>query len=103
MTKNAPDFAGFATRASQAKKPTPPLPRDWQRRWAADFQRAYEALCADVDAGRETAIDPYAAESPEEFFAVCTEHHFSDAATLQAAMPDVAAHLRRFYGAALLG
>ena len=28
MTKNAPDFAGFATRASQAKKPTPPLPRD---------------------------------------------------------------------------
>src|SRR5512133_4009485 len=28
MTKNAPDFAGFATRASQAKKPTPPLPGD---------------------------------------------------------------------------
>ena len=28
MTKNAPDFAGFATRASQAKKPAPPLPRD---------------------------------------------------------------------------
>ena len=24
MTKNAPDFAGFATRASQAKKPAPP-------------------------------------------------------------------------------
>jgi hypothetical protein len=28
MTKNAPDFAGFATRASQAKKPTPPLTGD---------------------------------------------------------------------------
>jgi hypothetical protein len=28
MTKNAPDFAGFAMRASQAKKPNPPLPRD---------------------------------------------------------------------------
>ena len=81
---------------------TPPLPRDWQRQWARDFQRAYEALCADVDAGRETAIDPYAAESPEEFFAVCTEHHFSDAATLHAAMPEVAAHLRRFYGMPLL-
>lgn len=62
---------------------TPPLPRDWQRQWADDFQRAYEALCADVDADRETAIDPYAAESPEEFFAVCTEHHFSDAGTLR--------------------
>ena len=82
---------------------TPPLPRDWQRQWAGDFQRAYEALCADVDAGRETAIDPYAAESPEEFFAVCTEHHFSNPDMLKAAMPEVAAHLRRFYGAPLLG
>ena len=81
---------------------TPPLPREWQRRWARDFQRAFEALCADVDADRETAIDPYAAESPEEFFAVCTEHHFSDAGVLRAAMPDVAAHLQRFYGAPLL-
>ena len=82
---------------------TPPLPREWQIRWAADFRRAYEALCADVDAGRQTAIDPYAAESPEEFFAVCTEHHFSNPDMLQAAMPEVAAHLRRFYGAPLLG
>ena len=81
---------------------TPPLPRDWQKQWASDFQRAYEALCADVDDGRDTAIDPYAAESPEEFFAVCTEHHFSDAATLRKAMPEVAAHLQRFYGTPLL-
>lgn len=77
---------------------TPPLPRDWQRQWASDFQRAYDAFCENVDAGRDTAIDPYAAEAPEEFFAVCTEYHFSDAATLRAAMPEVAAHLRRFYG-----
>lgn len=81
---------------------TPPLPRDWQRQWADDFQRAYEALCADVDAGRETAIDAYAAESPEEFFAVCTEHHFSNPGMLQVEMPEVAAHLQRFYGAPLL-
>ena len=81
---------------------TPPLPRDWQRQWAADFQRAYDALCADVDAGRQAAIDPYAAESPEEFFAVCTEHHFSDAHVLRAAMPEIAGHLERLYGAPLL-
>lgn len=31
---------------------------------------AYERFCADVDAGVETGIDPYAAESPAEFFAV---------------------------------
>ena len=82
---------------------TPPLPRDWQRQWASDFQRAYDALCVEVDGGRETAVDAYAAESPEEFFAVCSEYHFSDVATLRSAMPEVAAHLQRFYGAPLLG
>ena len=46
-------------------------------------------------------IDDYAAESPEEFFAVCSEYHFSDANRLRDAMPEVAAHLQRFYGPAL--
>ena len=82
---------------------TPPLPREWQREWATDFQRAYDAFCAQVDAGQQTAIDPYAAESPEEFFAVCSEYHFSDAATLREAMPEVAAHLQRLYGPPLIG
>ena len=81
---------------------TPPLPRDWQVQWACDFQRAYDALCATVDAGDDSPIDDYAAESPEEFFAVCTEYHFSDPARLREAMPEVAAHLQRFYGAPLL-
>ena len=77
---------------------TPPLPGAWQRGWARDFQLAYDALVAEVDAGRETAIDAYAAESPEEFFAVTSEYHFSDPRTLARAMPTVAAHLRRLYG-----
>jgi len=78
---------------------TPPLPRAWQRGWARDFQIAYDALAAEAESGSETAIDAYAAEAPEEFFAVVSEYHFSDPATLQAAMPRIAAHLRRFYGA----
>lgn len=77
---------------------TPPLPRAWQRDWARDFQVAYDAFVADVDAGRGTTIDPYAAEAPEEFFAVCSEYHFSDPRVLRAAMPDVAGHLARLYG-----
>jgi Mlc titration factor MtfA (ptsG expression regulator) len=77
---------------------TPALPRAWQRSWARDFQAAYDAFVADVDADRVTTIDPYAAQAPEEFFAVCSEYHFSDPATLQAAMPDVASHLARLYG-----
>lgn len=77
---------------------TPPLPRAWQRQWAEDFQRRYDAFCAEVDAGHDTAIDPYASESPEEFFAVTSEYHFSAPALLQAEMPEVASHLQRFYG-----
>lgn len=77
---------------------TPPLPRDWQREWARDFQAAYDALCETVDAGREPPIDEYAASAPEEFFAVCSEYHFSAPQVLAEAMPAVAAHLERFYG-----
>ncbi|MFD1069755.1 zinc-dependent peptidase [Luteimonas composti] len=77
---------------------TPPLPRDWQRAWARDFQQAYDALVQAVDAGGEVAIDPYAAEAPEEFFAVCSEYHFSDPALLRDSFPAVAAHFERFYG-----
>jgi Mlc titration factor MtfA (ptsG expression regulator) len=81
---------------------TPPLPRAWQRQWAHDFQRAYDGFCRRVDGGRRVAIDDYAAESPEEFFAVCSEYHFSDPRTLRRAMPEVAGHLERFYGPAIL-
>ena len=77
---------------------TPPLPAAWQREWARDFQAAYEIFCARVDAGEETPIDDYAAEAPEEFFAVTSEYHFSAPALLAREMPAVAAHLRRFYG-----
>ncbi|MFY2763451.1 zinc-dependent peptidase [Arenimonas sp. MALMAid1274] len=78
---------------------TPPLPAAWQRDWARDFQAAYEAFCARVDAGEDTPIDAYAAEAPEEFFAVATEYHFSAPDLLQREMPAVAAHLQRLYGA----
>ncbi|GAB3735335.1 zinc-dependent peptidase [Luteimonas pelagia] len=79
---------------------TPPLPKAWQRTWARDFQAAYDAFADNVDRGRETAIDPYAAEAPEEFFAVCSEYHFSDPALLEREFPAVAGHLRRLYGGA---
>jgi Mlc titration factor MtfA (ptsG expression regulator) len=77
---------------------TPPLPRPWQREWARDFQAAYDALAEQVDAGEDTAIDGYAAEAPEEFFAVVSEYHFSDPQLLRDTMPAVAAHLQRMYG-----
>lgn len=79
---------------------TPPLPRDWQRQWAIDFGAAFAAIQAalDTDPEAKTAIDAYAAESPEEFFAVTSEYHFTAPELLRAAFPAVAAHLERFYG-----
>jgi Mlc titration factor MtfA (ptsG expression regulator) len=77
----------------------PRLPPGLARRdWIDAMQPAYDALCRAVDRGRATLVDPYAAESVEEYFAVTSELHFSDPATLQRAAPAVAALLARFYG-----
>lgn len=78
----------------------PRLPPHVARRdWLAAMQPAYDALLRAVERGRDTLIDPYAAENVDEFFAVVSELHFSDPATLDRAAPSVAALLQRFYGA----
>jgi Mlc titration factor MtfA (ptsG expression regulator) len=66
--------------------------------WARDFQAAYDALCRELDAGREPPIDAYAAEAPAEFFAVCSEYWFTAPEVLHAVYPKVAARLAAFYG-----
>src|SRR5690606_37422091 len=77
---------------------TPPLPRAWQREWARDFQQAYDAFVREVDGGRRTLLDPYAAEAPEELFAVCSEYYFTDPEALGRRMPEVAENLEKRYG-----
>lgn len=78
---------------------TPPLPDAATRdAWVRDFQAGFDAVRADLDADREPAIDAYAAEAPDEFFAVVSEYHFSAPELLRAAMPAVAARLSEFYG-----
>lgn len=80
---------------------TPRLPASIPRReWIETMQAAYDAFARTVARGRDTAIDPYAAESPDEYFAVLSELHFSDPATLLRAEPAVARLLARFYGSA---
>jgi len=78
----------------------PRLHMDERRGWARDFQAAYDSLCAELDAGRKSPIDPYAAESHAEFFAVCSEYWFTAPAMLHAAYPAVAGRLDAFYGGA---
>ena len=77
---------------------TPPLASGLHHAWVRDFQQAFDAMNADLERGATPAIDEYAAESPEEFFAVASEYHFSAPALLREAYPDIATHLARFYG-----
>lgn len=69
------------------------IPEDWAR----DFQTAFDDLCRRVDAGEDTVIDPYAAESPAEFFAVLSEYFFEVPDLLQQAYPAVYEQLVSFY------
>lgn len=65
--------------------------------WARDMQSAFDALGAAVEREEETAIDPYAATDPAEFFAVTSEYFFEAPDTLKQAMPRVYRHLQELY------
>ncbi|MBU0809047.1 zinc-dependent peptidase [Pseudomonas sp. MIL19] len=67
--------------------------------WTNAMQSAFDQLNAELDAnpGRETAIDPYAAENPAEFFAVTSEYFFSAPDQLAESFPAVYAQLALFY------
>jgi Mlc titration factor MtfA (ptsG expression regulator) len=67
------------------------------RAWRAAFEPAFEDMGRRVDRGKHTAIDPYAAESPQEFFAVVSEHFFETPHLLIHAYPAVYQQLRDFY------
>ena len=78
----------------------PPLHPDMHiDAWAAAMQGAYDSLNAVLDRhpGAETAIDPYAAENPAEFFAVTSEYFFSAPDLLHRAFPAVYRQLAAFY------
>jgi len=76
----------------------PPLHRGMDAAvWARDFSAAYADLCNRVDAGENTAIDPYATASPAEFFAVLTEVFFETPHLLDTEYPAVYRQLKEFY------
>lgn len=77
--------------------------------WRKAFAPAYEDFCRRVDeadrraeedggaALDELPVDPYAAESPGEFFAVVSEAFFETPEWLEPAYPAVYAQLKGFY------
>jgi Mlc titration factor MtfA (ptsG expression regulator) len=76
----------------------PPLPPTISaQQWQSTLGAAFDDFAARVDRDQETAIDPYAADSPAEFFAVLSEVFFAEPALLAREYPDVYAQFRAFY------
>ena len=76
----------------------PPLHTNMRRdEWARFFSTAYEDFSRRVQSGEETAIDPYAAENPAEFFAVLSEAFFEIPLLLRTEYPAVYGQMMLFY------
>ena len=92
------EFAHVLDMADGLADGVPLLPPDLPRRqWLDTLMREYETFVARVDAQQETALDPYGAEAPEEFFAVASEALFVDPERLRAEHPALHEMLARFY------
>ena len=76
----------------------PPLHAGMDRQlWSHAFNAAYQDLCTRVRAGEHTDIDPYATESPGEFFAVMSEAFFEIPDIVRTVYPRVYEQLAQFY------
>jgi Mlc titration factor MtfA (ptsG expression regulator) len=92
------EFAHKLDMLNGAADGLPPLHPGMDRAaWSTAFAEAYEGFCDALERGKETWLDPYAAEHPSEFFAVISEAFFEQPAETKRHYPDVYDQLRRFY------
>ena len=76
----------------------PPLHITMQiAQWTAALSEAYEQLNQRLENHHQIFINPYAATSPAEFFAVFSEYFFCDPAILQIHFANVYKQLRLYY------
>ena len=76
----------------------PPLHANMQReQWTLSLSAAYADLYHTIERHSHTSIDPYAAESPAEFFAVISELFFELPGRLQQLYPEVYRQMSLFY------
>ncbi len=76
----------------------PPLHKGMDRQeWSRDFSAAYDDFCRRVSEQEVTEIDPYASQSPAEFFAVVSECFFELPDMLRRNYPRVYAQLALFF------
>jgi Mlc titration factor MtfA (ptsG expression regulator) len=92
------EFAHKLDMRNGAANGCPPLPATMSPKvWKDTFDKAYVHFYTRAERGDRTAIDPYAAESVAEFFAVVSEVFFADPTLLLHEYPDVYGQLRLFY------
>lgn len=76
----------------------PPLHPDMPiEAWTRSLSQAFDTLQKRIAHHHRTAINPYAATNPAEFFAVLSEYFFTAPWQLQAHTPTVYAQLKAFY------
>ncbi len=76
----------------------PPLHRGMDANdWCRVSESAFNALRETLESGQDPLIDPYAAESPAEFFAVSCEFFFERPDLLSEVFPEVYRQLARFF------
>jgi Mlc titration factor MtfA (ptsG expression regulator) len=76
----------------------PPLPdRAAREAWLRVIDAQYAAFCDRVDADCDTLLDPYGAESVDEFFAVASEVFFVAPRAMKAEHPELYALFTGYY------
>ncbi|MEO7255186.1 MAG: M90 family metallopeptidase [Casimicrobium sp.] len=75
----------------------PPLPVSARAAFGEAIVTAYTHFCGCVDRNLDTAIDPYAAESIDEFFAVTCEVYFAEPKLLLFEYPTYFAQLLSYF------
>lgn len=76
----------------------PPLPTPEARvAWIERIDEDWRRFCDDVERGRDTVLDPYAAEGVDEFFAVAAEAFFVTPKALRAEHPALYEMLARYF------
>ena len=92
------EFAHKLDMKNGAADGLPPLHEGMSRQlWSETMNSAFDDFRKRVDAGEETALDPYAAELPTEFFAVASEAFFETPRQLIAEYAAVYDQLKLFY------
>jgi Mlc titration factor MtfA (ptsG expression regulator) len=92
------EFAHKIDMRNGAANGCPPLPAEMPPHvWKKTMLAAYEHFQMRVNRGDRTTIDPYAAESPAEFFAVLSEVFFVEPALLRHEYQAVYQQFAQFY------